>query len=198
MHYRIRQLTCIILSCRRAINTSEYRLWSGLLPMRVRVLHTMYVRMYRQQFQHSMDQPGKVANPPRGQLNRINEFSLSPFVHENLVSPGWFSRPAPRQPTHSPKTGRIINLVLTHGIPPAFHDSVHHIYRQPPSGQSQVNRVTQLRTNGIPRREFVGNGPVVLKAVRVTGAAFSGFTMDQFLYASLFLYPPLILLIILV
>ena len=32
------------------------------------------------------DQPGKVANPARGQLNRENEYiSLSAFAPENLV-----------------------------------------------------------------------------------------------------------------
>ena len=34
----------------------------------------------------SMDQPGKVANPARGQLNRENNSPLSPCVPENLVS----------------------------------------------------------------------------------------------------------------
>ena len=78
-------------------------------------------------------------------------------------------------------------LVLTHGIPPAFRDGVH-MYRQPPSGQSQVYHVTQLRTNGVDCRESTGTGPVVLKlVVPVAGAAFSGVTMDQFLCASLFL-----------
>ena len=51
-----------------------------------------------------MDQPGKVANPARGQLNRENMFSLfslSPFAHENLVSRDRFGRPVPRQPAHS-------------------------------------------------------------------------------------------------
>ena len=39
-----------------------------------------------------MDQPGKVANPARGQLNRENEcFSLSPFAFENLISRDGFS-----------------------------------------------------------------------------------------------------------
>ena len=34
-----------------------------------------------------MDQPGKVANPARGQLKRENEYSpVSPCVPENLVS----------------------------------------------------------------------------------------------------------------
>ena len=45
-----------------------------------------------------MDQPGKVANPARGQLNR--EIPLSPCVPENLVSRDGSSRPVPRQPAH--------------------------------------------------------------------------------------------------
>ncbi|CAN0259758.1 unnamed protein product, partial [Ascophyllum nodosum] len=34
-------------------------------------------------------------------------------------------------------------------------------------------RVTQLRTDGVHCRESVGTGPVVLKVVRVTGAALA-------------------------
>ena len=47
-----------------------------------------------------MDQPGKVANPARGQLNRENNIPLSPCVPENLVSRDGSSRPVPRQPAH--------------------------------------------------------------------------------------------------
>ena len=47
-----------------------------------------------------MDQPGKVANPARGQLNRESSTPLSPCVPENLVSRDGFSRPVPRQPAH--------------------------------------------------------------------------------------------------
>ena len=47
-----------------------------------------------------MDQPGKVANPARGQLNRENNIPLSPCVPEKLVSRDGFSRPVPRQPAH--------------------------------------------------------------------------------------------------
>ena len=47
-----------------------------------------------------MDQPGKVANPARGQLNRENNIPLSPCVPENLVSRDGFSHPVPRQPAH--------------------------------------------------------------------------------------------------
>ena len=47
-----------------------------------------------------MDQPGKVANPARGQLNRENTIPLSPCVPENLVSRDGFGSPVPRQPAH--------------------------------------------------------------------------------------------------
>ena len=47
-----------------------------------------------------MDQPGKVASPARGQLNRENNIPMSPCVPENLVSRDGFSRPVPRQPAH--------------------------------------------------------------------------------------------------
>ena len=47
-----------------------------------------------------MDQPGKVANPSRGQLKRENNIPLSPCVPDNLVSRDGFSRPVPRQPAH--------------------------------------------------------------------------------------------------
>ena len=48
-----------------------------------------------------MDQPGKVANPARGQLNReMSLFSLSAFAPENLVSRDGFGSPVPRQPAH--------------------------------------------------------------------------------------------------
>ena len=47
-----------------------------------------------------MDQPGKVANPARGQLNKENNIPLSPCVPENLVSRDGFGRPVPRQPAH--------------------------------------------------------------------------------------------------
>ena len=47
-----------------------------------------------------MDQPGKVANPARGQLNSENNIPPSPCVPESLVSRDGFSRPVPRLPAH--------------------------------------------------------------------------------------------------
>ena len=82
--------------------------------------------------------------------------------------------------------------MLTHGIPPGFRDGVH-FYRQPPSGQSRVYRVTQLRTAGVHCREPAGTGQVViviaLKVAPVTDAAFSDFPMDIFLRVPLFPHP---------
>ena len=37
-------------------------------------ISSMCVCMYRHIYSKSMDQPGKVANPARGQLNRENEY----------------------------------------------------------------------------------------------------------------------------
>ena len=47
-----------------------------------------------------MDQPGKVANPARGQLNREKIFPSPRSKPEDLVSRDGFSRPVPRQPAH--------------------------------------------------------------------------------------------------
>ena len=70
-----------------------------------------------------MDQPGKVANPARGQLNRENSIPLSPCVPENLVSRDGFSRSVP----HVSLLISILrlNLVLTYGIPPELRGGVY-------------------------------------------------------------------------
>ena len=60
----------------------------------------MYVCMVTSSHLAGKDQPGKVANPARGQVNKENEFSLSPFAPENLVSRDGFGSPVPRQPAH--------------------------------------------------------------------------------------------------
>ena len=57
---------------------------------------------------NSMDQPGKVVNPARGQLNREINIPMSPYAPENLVSQDAFSRPVLRQPAY---------LVLTQTAP---------------------------------------------------------------------------------
>ena len=58
--------------------------------------------MYSHHIEHSIDQPGKAANPALvvSGTEKIN-ISLSPFAPENLVSRGVFGRPVPRHPAHS-------------------------------------------------------------------------------------------------
>ena len=72
-------------------------------------------------------------------------------------------------------------------LPPTFRDGSHP-YRQLQPGQSRVYQVSQLRTDIVYRRESTSTTPVVLKVVRVTGAAYPGNTMDQLRCAPLFDY----------
>ena len=58
-----------------------------------------------------------------------------------------------------------------------------------PTGQSRVYQVTQLRTDGVHCRESAGTRPAVLGEYPVTGAVFSGITMDHVMRASLYLRP---------
>ena len=130
-----------------------------------------------------MDQPVKVANLARGQLNRENKFPPSPYAPENLVSRVQPSRPA------SVCSFFILrlNLVLTHGIPSiSARRPFIYLNHHTPSGQSRGNRVTQLRIDGVHCRDSAGTGPVVFKIVPVTGAVIFQTTMDQLMYASLF------------
>ena len=115
-------------------------------------------------YSKSMDQPGKVANRTRGQLNRKNQYFLSAFAPENLVSRDGFGNPVPRQPAHlhtPAESGAYLR------DPPEFLDGVHLfiLNRHTPSGQSRVYRVTQLRTDGVHCRESAGTGLVNLKVV---------------------------------
>ena len=100
-------------------------------------------------YSKSMDQPGKVASPARGQLNRKNEYFPVRVRVSLLIS---ILR---------------LNLVLTYGIPPEFRGGVHLfiLNRHTPSGLSRVYRVTQLRIDGVHCRESAGTGPVNLKVV---------------------------------
>ena len=60
----------------------------------------MYECMYGHTYSKSMDQPGKVANPARGQLNRENEYFLVRVRAWELVSRDRFGSPVPHQRAH--------------------------------------------------------------------------------------------------
>ena len=71
----------------------------------------------------SKDQPDKVANPARGQLNRENEYLSAFFAPENLVS-----RDVPFRVNLLISIPRL-NLVLTYGITLEFRGGVHLFIR---------------------------------------------------------------------
>ena len=94
-----------------------------------------------------------VANPAHGQLKGKMNISLSAFAPENLVSRDEFGSSVPRKSAHPISLIRL-KLVLTYGIPPEFRGGVQIfiLNRRPPSGQSRVYRVTQLRTDDVHSR----------------------------------------------
>ena len=69
-----------------------------------------------------MDQPGKVANPARGQLNRENNI---PCPRACLRI--WYREMGSAVPSCVSLLISILklNLVLTYGIPPEFRGGVH-------------------------------------------------------------------------
>ena len=76
-----------------------------------------------------MDQPGKVANPVRGQLNRENEyFPVTIRACEfGLARRVW--------PSHSASACSFsilrANLVLTHGVSPDFRAASIYLFKPP-------------------------------------------------------------------
>ena len=111
----------------------------------------MYVCMYGHTYSKSMDQPGKVARPARGQLNRRKKNSLSAFVPESLVSRDGFGSPVPRQPVHL-HTQAESGAYLRDSSQVPRRRPLFIYNRHTPSGQSRVYRVTQLRTDGVHQR----------------------------------------------
>ena len=110
------------------------------------------------------DQPGNVSNPVRGQLNRENDFSLSLFVPENLVSRDGFDSPVPHQPAHLHTQAESGAYFRDFFRVPRRRPFIY-LNRHTPSDRSRVYRVTQLPTDGVHCRESAGTGPVALKVV---------------------------------
>ena len=111
----------------------------------------------------SIDQPGKVANPARGQLNRENEYFPVP-APENWVSRDRFGRPVLRQSVHL-HTQAESGAYLRDSSRFQWRRSCIYLNRHTPSGRSRAYRVTQMCADGVHRRESAGTGPVNLKVV---------------------------------
>ena len=88
----------------------------------LRIVTMMYVRTYSK----SNDQPGKVANPAPGQLNRGNEY----FTCSRSRLRTWSRETVSAVP--SPVSLLIsllrLNLVPTYGIYPVFCSGVHYLF----------------------------------------------------------------------
>ena len=119
-----------------------------LSPVLLRGGVCMYVCMVLTYSIVCMYQPEKVVNSACGELKSLC-FFLSPFAPENLVSRHGFStvlfRPAS---AYSFSTLRL-NMLLTHGIPPAPRDGAHlFIYTvNRHRFNPELNRITRLRTD---------------------------------------------------
>ena len=123
-------------------------------------------------YNKSKDQPGKVTNPARGQLNREKNIPLSPCVPENLVSRDGFGSPVPRQPAHLHTQAESGAYLRDSSRFPRRRPFIY-LNRHTPSGQSRVYRVAQLCTDGVHCRESAGTGPINLQVVP-NGAALAG------------------------
>ena len=92
--------------------------------------------MYGHTYSKSMDQPGIVSNPGRGQLNRENEYSPVRVSRLRI----WSRETGLAVPSRVSLFISILrlDLVLTYGIPPEFRDGVHIFIldRHTPSNQS--------------------------------------------------------------
>ena len=142
----------------------EYRVVTMMLPVDLRMCvcmngHHIYSGKGK-------DQPGKVANLARGQLNREINISLSPFAPENSVSRDGFGRTVPRRPAHLHTQAESGAYSRDFSQFPRRCPFIY-LNRHTPSGQSRVYRVTQLRTDGVHCRESAGTGPLNLKLLVV-------------------------------
>ena len=124
-------------------------------------------------YRKSKDQPGKVANPARSQLDREINISLTPFAPENLVTRDGFGSPVPRQSAHFHTQAESGAYSRYSSRVPRRRPFIY-LNRHKPSGQSQVYRATQSRTDGVHCPESAGTESVNLKVVPVTDAAFAG------------------------
>ena len=164
------------------------------------VIQQTVVFIYGHHILYYTDQPGKKGCQFCSWSSEQRQLiiPLSPYVPESLVSRHRFSRPVPRQPSHTQAESCAHGIQsCAHGIPPDFRGGVHLfiLNRHTPSGQSRVYRVTQLRNDGVHCRESAGTGPVNLKVVPVTGAAILQVAMDESMCATLFLHPLQVVLV---
>ena len=94
------------------------------------IYHAGYfvIYMYGHTYSKRMYQPGKVANPARGQLNREKKW-IFPSPRSRLkISSRETSSAVPFR-VSLPISVLRLNLVLTYGIPPEFRGGVYLLFK---------------------------------------------------------------------
>ena len=135
-------------------------------------------------YSKSMDQPGKVTNPARGQLNRENEYGVFPCPRSCLRI--WSRETGSAVPSRVLISMLRLNLVLTYGIPPEFRGGVHFFFFKPPyaigSVPSLSGHAIAYRWRPLPRvrRDWAGKPKGSSERVLPWQV-----TMDQLIFASL-------------
>ena len=141
----------------------------------------MYGHHYIYMYIVSREQLGEVANPARGQLNRKNEYSMSPFAPENLISRNGFDCPTPCQPAGTGSYSRDFSrfprrLPCIYTVPPYVIGPVPSL-----SGHAIAYRCRSQPRVRRHRASSSSNGCFLC----------SYHHMDQFKCASLFPHHPL-------
>ena len=96
------------------------------------------------------NQPVKVANTARGQLNREDEYSpLSLFAHDNLVAQHGFDSPVPRQPVHL-HTQAEYGTLLTVPLPISAAAAIY-LFKPPYAIGSVPSLSVEYRWRSLPR-----------------------------------------------
>ena len=129
-----------------------------------------------------MDQPGKVANPARGQLVRENEYFSVPCVPEKLVARDGFSRPVPRQPAHlhtRTESGAYLRGFLPNSAAAAIYETAIR-HRLSPECIGSRNCVPRAFTAESPRAQGQYKSQASFERVLPWQV-----TMDQLIFASL-------------
>ena len=101
----------------------------------------------------SKDQPGKVGNPARGQLNRKNDyFPVHVRACENLVSRDGFGTPVPRPPAYL-HTQTEFGIYLRDSSQFPRRRTYNYLKRHTPSRQSRVlsGHAIAYRWRSLPR-----------------------------------------------
>ena len=149
----------IVLSVYRNVSPQHIVLTCAQRPSVCLLVYcTHFVCMATHTCSKSMGQPGKVANPACGQLNRESIFPC-PLSRLRIWSLRETGSAVPSRVSLLISIPRL-NLVLTYGIPPEFRGGVHYLFK------------TATRHRASPK--FIGSSNCVLMAFTAESPSAQG------------------------